>query len=322
MIEAVFESIELKHRVLAEAEASVLPDALLGTNTSTLPITLLAQGVERAADVIGIHFFSPVEKMALVEIIVGEKTSDEAIARAFDLAVQLRKTPIVVNDSRGFFTSRVFGALVMEAARMVGEGIDPVAIERGASLAGFPGQPLAMLDEVSLTLTQKIEHEAKRIAEDGGSPYRENPAMAVIDRLVELGRAGKGAGAGFYDYPEGSAKRLWPGLREEFGGDLDVPIADIEDRLTFAMSLETIAVWDEGVLRSVADANIGSIMGIGFPPLLGGALQHVDGYESRDGELGVAAFARRAAELADRYGDHLAVPASLREKADSGATYR
>lgn len=326
VIEAVFESVELKHRVLAEAETSVLPDALLGSNTSTLPIGVLATGVQRPADVIGIHFFSPVERMPLVEIIVGEKTSDEAIARAFDLAIQLRKTPIVVNDRRGFFTSRVFGALVMEAARMVGEGIDPVLIERAAQLAGFPGQPLAMLDEVSLELPQKIEKEAQRLAAASGTAYASSPAMRVLDELIGRGRSGKSAGAGFYDYPVDGKKTLWPGLADLFGGGdaalVDVPLVDVEERLTFAMSLETIRVWDEGVLRTVADANIGSILGIGFPPLLGGVLQHVDGYEAADGSLGTPAYATRARELAARYGDHLLPPASLEAKAETGATYR
>ena len=319
VVEAVFESVELKHRVLAEAAASVLPDALLGTNTSTLPITLLAQGVERPEDVVGIHFFSPVDRMPLIEIIVGERTSDAALARAFDLAVQLKKTPIVVNDSRGFFTSRVFGSLVMEAARMVGEGIDPVAIERAAGLAGFPGQPLAMIDEVSLTLPQKIEREAERIA---GAAYERSPAMDVLDDLVALGRTGKAAGSGFYDYPEGGAKQLWPGLAGRYGEPKDVPLADIEDRLTFAMSLETAKVFDEGILRAVADANVGSLLGIGFPPLLGGALQHIDGYVSATGEVGPAAFVARADELAERYGAHLAPSESLRERARDGRTFR
>lgn len=322
VVEAVFESVELKHRVLAEAAAHVLPDALIGSNTSTLPIGVLAAGVDRPEDVIGIHFFSPVDRMPLIEIIVGAKTSEQTLARAFDLAVQLKKTPIVVGDRRGFFTSRVFGALVMEAARMVGEGIDPVVIERAASLAGFPGNPLAMLDEVSLELPRKIEVEAARLAEAAGTGYEPSPAMRVLDALLERGRAGKAAGAGFYDYPEDGPKRLWPGLAELFGGDREVPLADIEDRLTFAMSLETVRVWDEGVLRSAADANIGSILGIGFPALLGGALQHVEGYEAADGSLGMDAFLARAGELAGRYGDHLAPPESLVTRAASGGTFR
>jgi 3-hydroxyacyl-CoA dehydrogenase/enoyl-CoA hydratase/3-hydroxybutyryl-CoA epimerase len=322
VVEAVFESVELKHRVLAEAEASVLPDALLGSNTSTLPITVLAQGVQRAEDVIGIHFFSPVDRMPLVEIIVGEKTSDEALARAFDLAVQLKKTPIVVNDSRGFFTSRVFGTLVMEAARMVGEGVDPVVIERAASLAGFPGQPLAMLDEVSLNLPVKIEAEAARLAEAAGQPFEPNPAIAVLQSLIAEGRAGKAAGAGFYDYPAEGRKRLWPGLRERFGGTTDVALVDVQDRLIFAMSVETARVLEEGVLRSVPDANIGSILGIGFPPHLGGALQHVDGYEAPDGAIGVAAFVARADDLAGRFGERFAPTPRMREAVAAGETFR
>ena len=229
------------------------------------------------------------------------------------------KTPIVVGDGRGFFTSRVFGALVMEAARMVGEGVDPVAIERAAGLAGFPGQPLAMIDEVSLTLPQKIEREAERLAGDG---YVRSPAMRVLDDLVALGRTGKAAGAGFYDYPESGAKQLWPGLAGRYGERVEVPLADIEDRLTFAMSLETAKVFDEGILRSVADANVGSLLGIGFPPLLGGALQHIDGYESATGRTGAAAFVARADELAGRYGAHLAPSDALRERAAEGRTFR
>lgn len=322
VVEAVFESVELKHRVLAEAAASVLPDALLGSNTSTLPITVFAEGVDRPEDVIGIHFFSPVDRMPLVEIIVGEKTSDAALARAFDLSVQLRKTPIVVNDSRGFFTSRVFGSLVLEAARMVGEGVDPVLIERAASLAGFPGQPLAMLDEVSLNLPVKIEAEAARLAAQSGASFEPNPAMAVLESLLSQGRAGKAAGAGFYDYPAGARKKLWPGLREQFGSAAEVDLVDVQDRLAFAMSVQTARVLEEGVLRSVADANIGSILGIGFPPHLGGALQHVDGYEAPDGSIGVAAFAARADDLAARFGERFAPTERMRAAVASGGSYR
>ena len=322
VVEAVFESLELKHRVLAEAEAALPADALLGTNTSTLPITLLAEGVSRPTDVIGIHFFSPVEKMPLVEIIVGQFTSDEAIARAFDLAVQLRKTPIVVNDRRGFFTSRVFGTFALEAARMVGEGVDPVLIERAAGLAGFPGQPLAMLDEVSLGLLQHIEGAAKHIEEAAGNEWVTTPSSEVVNRLVDLGRSGKAAGAGFYEYPADGPKHLWPGLRDEFGGSTPIDVRDVQDRFLFAMSVETIKVLEEDVLRRVADGNIGSIFGIGFPPHTGGALQFVDGYEAADGRIGPAAFARRARELADHYGERFAPPVLLLEAVGTGRTIR
>ncbi|MFT4299707.1 MAG: 3-hydroxyacyl-CoA dehydrogenase NAD-binding domain-containing protein [Aeromicrobium sp.] len=321
VIEAVFESVELKHSVFGELEPIVNADALLGSNTSTLPITDLAEGVKRPEDFIGIHFFSPVDKMPLVEIIVGEKTSDAAIARAIDYTKQIKKTPIVVNDSRGFFTSRVFGTLVMEGAQMVGEGINPITIERAASLAGFPGQPLAMIDEVSLTLPQKIAAEAKKAAEDEGKVFPDSLAMDVVNKLVDLDRKGKAAGAGFYEYPEGGKKYLWPGLAELFGGDKEIPLEDIKERLTFIMSIETIRCVEEGVLRTTADANIGSIFGIGFPPLQGGALQYVNGYEAADGRIGIEAFTERAQELAAAYGERFAPPQLLLDKAAKGEKF-
>jgi 3-hydroxyacyl-CoA dehydrogenase/enoyl-CoA hydratase/3-hydroxybutyryl-CoA epimerase len=322
VVEAVFESVELKHSVFGDLEPVVKPDALLGSNTSTLPITILAQGVKRPEDFIGIHFFSPVDKMPLVEIIVGEKTSDEAIARAIDYTKQIRKTPIVVNDSRGFFTSRVFGTLVFEGAQLLGDGVNPVTIERAASLAGFPGQPLAMIDEVSLTLPQKINAEAKKAAEAEGKTLPDSPAMDVLNTLVDMDRKGKAAGAGFYEYPEGGKKFLWPGLTDLFvKDDVDLPLEDIKERLTFIMSIETVRCLEEGVLRTVADANIGSIMGIGFPPLHGGALQYINGYEAADGRIGIAAFTERAQELAEKYGERFSPPALLLEKARSGEKF-
>ena len=322
VVEAVFESVELKHSVFGDLEPVVKPDALLGSNTSTLPITLLAQGVKRPEDFIGIHFFSPVDKMPLVEIIVGEKTSDEAIARAIDYTKQIKKTPIVVNDSRGFFTSRVFGTLVMEGAQLLGEGVNPVRIERAASLAGFPGQPLAMIDEVSLTLPQKINAEAKKAAEDDGKAFPDSPAMDVVNKLVDSGRKGKAAGAGFYEYPEDGKKYLWSGLWDLFvKEDVDLPVEDIQERLLFIMSLETIRCLEEGVLRTVADANIGSIFGIGFPPLHGGALQYANGYEAADGRIGIQAFTERAQQLAEQYGDRFAPPKLLLDKAAAGENF-
>ncbi|MFO6452371.1 MULTISPECIES: 3-hydroxyacyl-CoA dehydrogenase NAD-binding domain-containing protein [unclassified Aeromicrobium] len=319
VVEAVFESVELKHSVFGELEPIVNGDALLGSNTSTLPITTLAEGVQRPEDFIGIHFFSPVDKMQLVEIIVGEKTSDEALARAIDFTKQIRKIPIVVNDSRGFFTSRVFGTLVMEGVEMLAEGVDPVVIERAAQLAGFPGQPLAMSDEVSLTLQQKIEGEARKAAAAEGKELPVTPASEVVNRLVELGRPGKAGGAGFYEYPEGGKKYLWPELWNLFvKDDVDVPLEDIEERLTFIMAIETVRCFEEGVIRQVADANIGSIFGIGFPPVHGGALQYVNGYVAANGEIGIKAFTERAQELAEKYGERFSPPALLLEKAEKG----
>src|SRR5215204_5573843 len=205
IVEAVFEDQALKHRVLGEAEANALPDALLASNTSTLPITGLAEGVQRPADVVGMHFFSPVDKMPLVELIVGERTSDTALARAYDVVRQIGKTPIVVQDSRGFFTSRVFGTLVLEGAALLAEGLAPTSIERAALHAGFPAGPLTLLDEVTLTLPLKIRDEA---AKAGATD--DHPGVAVLRALVEQGRTGKSAGKGFFDWePE---KRVWPGL--------------------------------------------------------------------------------------------------------------
>ena len=308
VIEAVFEDAGLKQKVFAEIAGVVEPDALLCSNTSTLPITSLADGIDRPDDFIGMHFFSPVDRMPLVELIVGAKTSDAAIARAYDVVRQIKKTPIVVNDSRGFFTSRVFGTLVMEGAAMVAEGVDPVMIERAATQAGFPAPPLAMLDEVTLTLPQKIR-DAARAAGDSAGAFDEHPGMAVADRLVnEFGRRGKAAGAGFYDYPPDGPKHLWPGLWEHFARDNDVPLIDLQERMLFAMALETVKCLDEGVLRSVPDANIGSIFGIGFPPLHGGALQYVNAY-------GLQAFVARSRELAAVYGARFEPPELLVRRA-------
>ncbi|HJW79269.1 MAG TPA: 3-hydroxyacyl-CoA dehydrogenase NAD-binding domain-containing protein [Beijerinckiaceae bacterium] len=315
VIEAVFEDAGLKQKVFAEIASVVEPDALLCSNTSTLPITSLADGIDRPDDFIGMHFFSPVDRMPLVELIVGEKTSDRSIARAYDVVRRIKKTPIVVNDSRGFFTSRVFGTLVMEGAAMVAEGIDPVMIERAATQAGFPAPPLAMLDEVTLTLPQKIR-DAARAAGDSAGAFDDHPGMAVADRLVdEFDRRGKSSGAGFYDYPADGPKQLWRGLWEHFGRpDVDVPLIDLQERMLFAMSLETVKCVAEGVLRSVPDANIGSIFGIGFPPLHGGALQYINAY-------GPSAFVARSRELAAAYGARFEPPALLVRKAEAGEIF-
>ena len=310
VVEAVFEDQALKHRVLGEAEASALPDALLASNTSTLPITGLAEGVQRPADVVGMHFFSPVDKMPLVELIVGERTSDAALARAYDIVRQIGKTPIVVQDSRGFFTSRVFGTLVLEGAALLAEGLAPMSIERAALQAGFPAGPLTLLDEVTLTLPLKIRDEA---AKAGATD--DHPGVAVLRALVERGRTGKSSGTGFFDWePE---KRIWPGLGELYPSHEGVPFADAQERLLFAMAVETARCVEEKVLGSVEDANIGSIMGIGFPPLYGGVLQYVDQYDG-----GVAGFVARADELADAYGERFRPPAILLERAVPAGSLR
>ncbi|WP_413116347.1 3-hydroxyacyl-CoA dehydrogenase NAD-binding domain-containing protein [Streptomyces sp. CY1] len=334
VIEAVFEDPALKHKVFQEIEGVVAPDALLCSNTSTLPITLLAEGVQRADDFIGLHFFSPVDKMPLVEIIKGERTGDKALARAFDLVRQINKTPIVVNDSRGFFTSRVIGHFLNEGVAMVGEGVDPASVEQAAAQAGYPARVLSLMDELTLTLPRKIREETRRATEEAGGEWRPHPADAVLDRMVEeFGRPGRSGGAGFYDYDEATGKRgrLWAGLREHFGrggtggsggsggsgGEgTRVPFEDMMERMLFSEAIDTVRLLEEGVLTSVADANIGSILGIGFPGWTGGVLQYINGYEG-----GVAGFVARARELEAAYGERFAPTELLLEKAERGERF-
>ncbi|MCS7478223.1 3-hydroxyacyl-CoA dehydrogenase NAD-binding domain-containing protein [Umezawaea endophytica] len=311
IIEAVFENRELKGKVLPAAEAAALPDAVIASNTSTLPITGLATAVTDPEKFIGLHFFSPVQKMRLVEIIRGEKTSDETLAKAFDYVLQIGKTPIVVNDSRGFYTSRTFGTYVTEAVTMVAEGVRPALIENMARKMGMAVGPLAVSDEVTLTLQLKIRDQT--LADDPSlAALGEHPAYRVIQELVELGRPGKAGGAGFYEYPVGGKKFLWPELVTRYvREDAGVAEQDVADRLLFVQSLETVRCLDEGVLTSARDANIGSIFGFGFAPWSGGTLQFVNSY-------GLRAFVERADYLADSYGERFRPPASLRDRAGRG----
>jgi 3-hydroxyacyl-CoA dehydrogenase/enoyl-CoA hydratase/3-hydroxybutyryl-CoA epimerase len=321
VIEAVFEDPALKHRVFGEVERLLAPDALLCSNTSSLPITTLAHGVTRPEAFIGLHFFSPVERMPLVEIVVGEKTSDETLARAYDLVRRIGKTPIVVNDSRGFFTSRVFSTLVLEGAALLGAGMPTMSVERAAQQTGFPAGPLTLMDEVSLSLMLRIEDAERAAAEaDGRSRPSAHPGVAVVQTMVERGRTGKAAGAGFFDWTDG--KHPWPGLVELFppdppGTPTAVPFRDAQERMLFVMAVESARCMQEGVLRSVPDANIGSIMGIGFPPLFGGVLQYIDQYDG-----GVRGFVARANDLADRYGERFRPPALLTERAVGAGSLR
>ena len=326
VIEAVFEDPSLKHRVFDEIAAYVDDDALLCSNTSTLPITELATGVDRPADFIGLHFFSPVDKMPLVEIIRGAETSDEALARAYDVVRQIRKTPIVVNDSRGFYTSRVIGFMVNEGLAMLAEGVSPVSLERAATQAGYPVGTLQLSDELNMELMAKIGKAAQDAAERDGTPYEEHPAAAVVRRMIELGRTSRLTGAGFFDYDEaGRRQGLWPGLAEVFPvAEQQIPFRDVSDRMLFAEALETAKCFEEGVITSAAAANIGSIMGIGFPPATGGAAQFMTGYQDPDdrtAEIGLAAFVRRADELADRYGERFRPTSYLRGMAERGETF-
>ncbi|WP_062289702.1 3-hydroxyacyl-CoA dehydrogenase NAD-binding domain-containing protein [Demequina phytophila] len=319
VIEAVFESVPVKQAVFQEIQDVVLPGAVLGSNTSTLPISLLAEGVHREDDFIGIHFFSPVDKMPLVEIVRGRRTSDEVLAKVFDFVLQIRKTPIVVNDARGFFTSRVIGRFIDEAVAAVGEGVEPASVEQAALQAGYPAGPLQLVDELSLALTQKIRTETRTAQVAESRAWVAHPAEAVEDWMVdEAGRPGRKAGQGFYDYDEdGRRTAIWPGLRERYAsGSVEMPLEDLQDRMLFAEALDTIDCLDHGVLTSVADANIGSIFGIGFPAWTGGVLQYVNQFPG-----GLPGFVARAHELADRYGERFRPPASLVARAAVGEIY-
>ncbi|WP_417565527.1 3-hydroxyacyl-CoA dehydrogenase NAD-binding domain-containing protein [Marinobacter sp.] len=318
VIEAVFEDSGLKAKVTQEAEPKLRSNGIFASNTSTIPITQLANASARPENFIGLHFFSPVDKMQLVEIIVGEQTSDETLARSFDYVQQIGKIPVVVNDSRGFFTSRVFGTFVNEGICMLGEGIHPSSIENAGLLAGMPVGPLAISDEVSMTLMQHIRDQSKKDTEAAGGNWNAHPAEAVIDAMVnEHGRKGKAAGAGFYDYPAEGKKHLWPELENLFVDAKkarNVRLQELKDRILFIQAIETVRCLEEGVLRTIEDANIGSIFGIGYAPWTGGAIQFINQY-------GVRSFTERAKELSNTYGERFAPPKLLLERAESNSPF-
>ncbi|NCE89900.1 3-hydroxyacyl-CoA dehydrogenase NAD-binding domain-containing protein [Pseudomonas sp. L13] len=316
IIEAVFEDRALKAKVSAAAQSVVGAIAVIASNTSTLPISGLATAVPDQAKFIGLHFFSPVDKMPLVEIIKGARTSDETLARGFDFVLQIKKTPIVVNDSRGFFTSRVFGTFTNEGIAMLGEGVAAPMIETEARKAGMPVGPLAVSDEVSLSLMSHIRQQTAKDLQAEGKAMPNHPATAVIDLLVnEYKRTGKAAGAGFYDYPAGGQKHLWPELKTRFEQPgKQISPQDVRDRLLFIQAIETVRCVEEGVLMSTADANVGSIFGIGFAAWSGGALQFINQYGLND-------FIARARYLAEEYGERFSPPALLLEKAAKGTLF-
>lgn len=313
IIEAVFENMELKHQITRDCEQYLVEDGVWGSNTSTLPITQLAGASSQPANFIGIHFFSPVDKMPLIEIIMGEQTSDEALARAFDYARQIGKTPIVVNDSLGFFTSRTFGTYLDEGVRLLSEGVHPVLIDNLGKALGMPVGPLAVYDEVSLELSRKANETWKAMGvEDKWGDG--SVARAVISTMIdEYGRGGRYHGGGFYEYAEDGSKRIWPTLIERFHKpEVELAAQDIKDRLLFRQVIESLKCLESGVLRSEEDGNIGSIMGIGAPVWTGGFLQFVSTY-------GYPRFVQRCTELQQRYGDRFAPPAIAVERAQQAA---
>jgi len=313
VIEAVFESPDLKKEVYREL-ARIAPDAVIASNTSTLPIGDLATASADPTRFVGMHFFSPVDRMPLLEIVRGAQTSDDTLAVAYDLGVRLRKTPIVVNDGRGFFTSRVITQHIDEAIAMVGEGIPVPVIEHAATQNGFPVGPLQLVDETSLSLPHRVRRENREAAAAAGTAWTEHPAERVMTAMVEtFERPGRAAGAGFYEYREGQRAGVWAGLAVHFPPSTEVPFDDVRDRLIFVEALEAVRTLDDGILRSTAEGNVGSLLGIGFPKWTGGVIQFVNGYPG-----GISAFVARADELADRYGERFRPPVSLRDLAASG----
>ncbi|QOW50536.1 MULTISPECIES: 3-hydroxyacyl-CoA dehydrogenase NAD-binding domain-containing protein [unclassified Acinetobacter] len=307
IIEAVFENVELKAKVTQEAEAYLANSGIFASNTSTLPISGLANASQDQAKFIGLHFFSPVDKMQLVEIIKGKNTSAETLAKAYDYVQQIGKTPIVVNDSRGFFTSRVFGTFVQEGLRLLSEGVHPARIEMAALKAGMPVGPLAIQDEVSLTLSEHVAAETRKALQTEGKDLPRSGADDVIQTMIhEFGRKGKAAGAGFYEYPEGGKKHLWDGL-SKWQKDNAISEQEMIDRFLFVQSLDTLRCLEEGVLESTVDGNVGSIFGIGFAPWTGGALQFLNQY-------GLEKALLRANTLEAKYGERFKAPQLLKDK--------
>ncbi len=309
VIEAVFEDPNLKDKVTKQTEAVLEKDKVYASNTSTIPITLLAKSSERPDNFIGIHFFSPVDKMPLVEIIVGEKTGPKAIAAAVDYTLAIRKVPIVVNDSRGFFTSRCFGTYCNEGMFLLEEGVLPAVIENIGKRIGMPVGALAVHDEVTLTLSKHII--------DSNPDSMKNPETArsykIVSSMIEKGRTSKKDGAGFYDYPAGEKKRLWPELTTMFNSKPDaLDQKTIEKRLLHRQALESFRCLDEGVLRSSRDGDLGSVLGWGFPIYTGGSISYID-------YVGINEFVADCDAFAKNYGgERWSVPQSLRDLAAAG----
>ncbi len=315
VIEAVFEDREIKAVCTQKSEAVIPADAVYASNTSTLPITGLAKASSRPANFLGLHFFSPVDKMPLVEIIVGKETSDDTLARGFDYVLQIGKTPIVVNDKRGFYTSRVFTTYIMEGMAMLGEGIHPRSIEVAGMKAGMPMPPLALQDEVSLSLSLHIAEQTRKDLQAEGVTMPVHPGFAVVQKIGgEHARIGKKASKGFYDY-SGKDKSLWPGLLDVYPPKAVQPSQqELVDRMLYAQANEAARCYEENVVRSVADTNIGSIFGWGFAPNQGGALQFINA-------VGAQQFVARSRELAKAYGPRFEPAAIVVKQAQEGGRF-
>ena len=315
VIEAVFENREIKADVTKRAEAQLAPGAVFGSNTSTLPITGLAEASVRPEDFIGIHFFSPVDKMMLVEIILGEKTGEAAIAKSLDYVMKIKKTPIVVNDGRGFYTSRCFGTYVAEGLAMLEEGYAPALIDNIGRMTGMPRGPLEMHDDVALDLSVKI---AKQTKEDLGDAYEPLPGWKIVQTMVEdLGRYGRKNGKGFYDY-ETKPKKLWSGLSDlapvKINDSTPELVEDQKRRLLYRQAVEVARCWEEGVIDDPREADVGAILAWGFAPWTGGPITMID-------QTGLKEFVAQADKYAAKYGDRFSPPQLLRDMAEQGRTF-
>ncbi|MGB0497632.1 MAG: 3-hydroxyacyl-CoA dehydrogenase NAD-binding domain-containing protein [Rubricella sp.] len=312
IVEAVFEDVGVKAEMTKKVEAIVGEDCIFATNTSTLPITELAKASVRPEQFIGIHFFSPVDKMLLVEIIKGKATGDRAVAKALDFVRQIRKTPIVVNDARFFYANRCIIPYVNEGARMVGEGVEPALVENAAKLIGMPLGPLQLTDETSIDLGVKI---AKATMEAMGDAYPKSVADDVIFKLYDEGRLGRKSAAGFYDYDDkGKRTGLWQGLRDNWGGEAELPLEDVKSRLMLIQSLEAVRALEEGVLEDIREGDVGAILGWGFAPWSGGPFSSLD-------MMGLDKAVALCDRLAETYGERFAAPALMREMAEKGETF-
>jgi 3-hydroxyacyl-CoA dehydrogenase / enoyl-CoA hydratase / 3-hydroxybutyryl-CoA epimerase len=315
VIEAVFEDRGVK-KTVTEAVEAVLPEgSIFASNTSTLPISGLAENSKRPGQFVGVHFFSPVDKMMLVEVILGEKTEDKAIAVALDYAAAIRKTPIVVNDTRGFYVNRCVFRYINEAYDMLAEGVPAIMIENAAKFAGMPVGPLSLNDEVAIDLSYKI---MKASVADLGEASVKKHHMALVEKMVnELGRLGRKNGKGFYDYPPKPAKKsLWPGLKDLYPQKTaeEVDFAELKQRLLVTIALEAARTVEEGIVTDPREADVGSILGFGFAPYTGGTLSYIDG-------MGVKTFVALCEKLATKYGDHFTPTPLLKDMAAKGETF-
>ena len=316
IIEAVFENRKLKAKIISDSEKFLATNGILATNTSSIPITSLSDSTINPEKFIGIHFFSPVHKMKLVEIIKGERTDSETLAKAFDYVLKINKVPIVVNDSRGFYTYRVFEKYTGEGMALLSEGNSAQAIETAGTNAGFPVGPLAVIDEISIELIAHIRDQTWHDLKIEGKDLPTGPWDSVIDFMTkEVKRTGRASGGGFYEYPKGKKKFLWPELNNYYPpSDTLLEEKEIIDRFYFIQAIETIKCYSEGVLSKVADANIGSILGWGFPSFTGGTLQFVNSY-------GMQNFKNRCEELSENYGERFSCPKLIDEMINDGETF-